>query len=165
MTELANRWAFVVPGESIAVRNPALVKLLGQAGKPWEDFIYLATAEVLGYINRQNHRDFQTAVDVLTTQELQSAAYEFHCAQIDEIVTDVMIGFDLVEDEVLGGESKVLFEQQYAILYPAVTSVLQTIIRYMALMFKEPREDHGTPYEITLDRLLGKDMVFSIAYL
>jgi hypothetical protein len=164
-----NRWAFVVPGESIAVCNPALVMLLEQTGQSWEDFIYLSTAEVLGYINNLNPTEFQTAVDVMTTQDLQASAYEFHSAQIDKLVTNVMEGFDLVdtdvqEDDALGGVSEMLSEKQYAILYPAVLDVLKIVTRYIALMFKEPREDHGIPYEITLDRLIGKDLVFTITY-
>lgn len=164
-----NRWAFIVPGESIALRNPALVMLLQETNKSWEEFIYLSTAEVLGYINQQDPRDFQTVVDVMTTQEMQTAAYEFHHAQLDSIVTSVMEGFDLhdtdiVDENALGSMGEMLSEKLYAVLYPAIQTVLQTVMYYIALMFKEPSEDHGTPYEITLDRLIGKDLVFTLTY-
>lgn len=70
----------------------------------------------------------------------------------------------MTDEGSLGGVSELLSEKQYAILYPAVLSTLKTVVYYIALMFKDPQDDHGIPYEIGLDRLIGKDMVFSIAY-
>lgn len=173
MSNPTGRWAFVVPGEDIAFRNPALIKLLEDTGKTWEDFIYLSTAEVLGYLNRHGLEDFQEGVNFLVQEAARQTPYQshnFNSGQIDEIVTSVMAGFDLVDSEVvdddsLGGISEMLSEKQYAILYPAVIHVLQTLVRYVTAMFEEPRERHGIPYEISLDRLIGRDLVFTIAYL
>lgn len=152
------QWSFVVPGDSIAMQHPALVKLLAHADKPWEDFIYPATAELLGHLNRQGLSEFQDNVRFLIEEATRQTPQQFHTAQIDEIVVEVIAALDIVADDISS-------EKHYAILYPAVVSVLQLILRYIPLMFEAPRIRHGIPYEISLDRLVGKDLVFTISYL
>jgi hypothetical protein len=163
--ELINRrrWAFIVPGDSIVLQNPGLMDFLNTAGKTWEQFVSLALAEIIGHINDYHHDILDAVAEVvdLMLKHPTSEAIPAY-ASVDDIVVDVMEGLDIVEgDGEFGAE---LYEKQYAILLKAVLSLLQVIILYVPFFYREPREDHGMPVELSLLRTVGMDLVFLIEY-
>jgi hypothetical protein len=158
-----HRWAFIVPGDSIVDQNPGLIDFLDAADKTWDQFVSLALAEIIGHINDFDIEILDAVAEVVEMMVKHPTAEPIPAhSSIDDIVVDVMEGLDIVEgDGEVGSE---LFEKQYEIILKAVLSLLQLVILYVPFFYREPREDHGTPVELSLLRTIGKDLVFMIEY-
>jgi hypothetical protein len=152
----SQRHSFIVPGDEMVKEcGDELLTLLQKANVSWEEFLCLCLNAIMDHVNRHG-------VELL--EEYKGLGKQERFAYCEEFLAEVLVGLDLMPQD---SEFVNDYLAEYRILEKSIVAVFDTAMKYIPLILNEPRfaPDKSVPFEITIARTIGYDVVFSVGYL
>lgn len=147
MSHDPNRWAFIVPGDGAVLNCQALMKLLNDYDKTWREFCHVSLRELLQGIS-----------DAGAEKLLRESECMIETTLLEPVIVDVMEELDIL----IENEDEHAF--QYHAIRDGIVALFHLVCVFIPQIMENPRFDHGEPIEITLDRVLGHDLIFTVHY-